>query len=642
MGEPSREYRVDIDWLRAVAVLAVIGFHFQLTGFRGGFVGVDIFFVISGYLIGGILLRDMSAGTFSFAGFWRRRARRILPALYVMIAGVTVPALVVLLQSERAAFLRSIASVALFVSNFFFWSHTSYFDRSAVGAPLLHTWSLAVEEQFYIGLPLLLWLLVRFTAGRPAVIVGGIVALGVASFAVSVSLITADQTSDAFYFPQSRAWEFLLGTCVALAPDPRWAPRWLVAATKYTGVGMIVAAIFSFRAGTPFPGFNALLPCVGAAIYIAAGPVVAANRALSGMEFIGRISYSLYLWHWPLFVLAELYSVSQQVTLPAKLVLLLVLLLVSWLSYQYVEQPFRHTRRSARAVFAASGAGALALLSISAVSLVGSGALYEDDARLAKLRVFQDYDQSPYAIGRCYVGRWTRDNHRDCFARSHEASVLLWGDSTAAHYLPGMTKLLEGRDVDVMVAARPRCYPTLAGWDRAESCRELGARIGRYVAEEKTSLVIISASWNIYLKELDRAPDMVIADIAATARTIAATGARVIVFGPPLQFRNDLPNILMRAAHREVEVDPADIVLPELFEIDARVRAAVADTGATFVSPLDALCPDGHCQLMATPDVPMIWDYAHLTVEGSELVIDRLAPEIRASLPNAKEARAIP
>jgi len=215
-----RDYREDIDWLRAIAVLAVVAFHFEMPAVFGGFVGVDIFFVISGYLITGIIQSEVKSGTFSFVQFYERRVRRLLPALYTMVALTTIPSFHYLLTSERSEFFRSVAAVVTFTSNFFFWFQTGYFDHAAVEKPLLHTWSLAVEEQFYLALPLLLWVLLRFARGGRFALPVALAALTIVSFALSVWLMRTDRSANAFFMSPPRAWEFLIGGIIAVEGFP--------------------------------------------------------------------------------------------------------------------------------------------------------------------------------------------------------------------------------------------------------------------------------------------------------------------------------------------------------------------------------------------------------------------------------------
>jgi len=252
-----RAYREDIDWLRAIAVLAVVAFHFEAPAVFGGFVGVDIFFVISGYLITGIIQSEVTAGAFSFAQFYERRVRRLLPALYAMVALTAIPAFHYLLTSERLEFFRSVTAVVTFTSNFFFWFQTGYFDHAAVEKPLLHTWSLAVEEQFYLALPLLLWGLLRLARGKRLALPIALGALGLASFALSIWLMKTDRSANAFFMSPPRAWEFLIGGLIATPGFP--VLRHAMAQATARGIALVLLAIpiFALRQG---PGFPASMP----------------------------------------------------------------------------------------------------------------------------------------------------------------------------------------------------------------------------------------------------------------------------------------------------------------------------------------------------------------------------------------------
>ena len=259
-------HRPEIDGLRAVAVVPVVLFHARVPGFSGGFVGVDVFFVISGFLITAILAADIAAGRFSLAGFYERRVRRIFPALFVMLAASTLAALALLLPFELAAFGRSLAAAALFVSNVFFGRETGYFVAAAETKPLLHTWSLAIEEQFYIAFPLCLWALSRL-APR-AVLVALLVALA-GSLAISIAT-THPQSDTAFFRTPARVWELLAGAALALAPRRRPLPRAAAEALAAGGLGLIAVAVFGFDARTPVPGSAAVQPVAGTVLVLAA------------------------------------------------------------------------------------------------------------------------------------------------------------------------------------------------------------------------------------------------------------------------------------------------------------------------------------------------------------------------------------
>ena len=234
-------------------MLAVVAFHFEMPGIWGGFVGVDIFFVISGYLITGIIQQELQAGNFSFARFYERRVRRLLPALYAMVALTAIPSFHYLLASERAEFFHSVVSVVTFTSNFFFWFQTGYFDHAAVEKPLLHTWSLAVEEQFYLALPLLLWGLARLAPGRRAALPVLLVVLTVASFALSVWLMRHEGSANAFFMSPPRAWEFLAGAIIAVKGFPVLRNELARTDRARRGAGAPRDTNFFAAAGTGFP-----------------------------------------------------------------------------------------------------------------------------------------------------------------------------------------------------------------------------------------------------------------------------------------------------------------------------------------------------------------------------------------------------
>ncbi len=311
------QYRPDIDGLRAIAVGTVVLFHAGICC-SGGYIGVDVFFVISGFLITSLLLKDLDRGTFTFVGFWERRTRRIAPALFVVSAATLVAGWLLLLPVDLINLGRATASQAVFAANVFYWLDSGYFSAASDEKPLLHTWSLAVEEQFYFIAPVLLWALyhVKPLRGRTSLLV--LMTLGiVSSFLVSVYGVARHPVA-AFYLLPTRAWELLLGSLVAtLPPIPSPLNRRTVrdfAAT--TGFASILVPAFLYTKETPFPGVAALAPCLGTALLIwangrtegTAPTFIARLLSLNPIVFVGLISYSLYLWHWPLLAFATYYS----------------------------------------------------------------------------------------------------------------------------------------------------------------------------------------------------------------------------------------------------------------------------------------------------------------------------------------------
>ncbi|WP_428031842.1 acyltransferase family protein [Ancylobacter sp.] len=366
------KYRSEIDGLRAVAVVPVILFHAGFGAFSGGYVGVDVFFVISGYLITMILLAEIEAGTFSIGRFYERRARRILPALFVVMAACVPFALLWMIPDQLRDFGRSVTAVVFFVSNFLFWSEEgSYFAAAAELKPLLHTWSLAVEEQYYLIAPLSLALLWRF--GRRTVF-WLVVATAVVSLAATEWGWRFAPRAN-FYLPQFRIWELLAGSICGFLAASHARPNNVLSAL---GLAMIVFAIFAFDAATPFPSLYALVPVGGAALivmYAHKGTFVARVLSARALVGIGLISYSAYLWHQPLFAFARIRALAEPA--PALMMGLAALSLgLAYLSWRFVEQPFRRGRPllpTRRAVFAASAVAGAVFAGFGAYASVSGG-----------------------------------------------------------------------------------------------------------------------------------------------------------------------------------------------------------------------------------------------------------------------------
>jgi peptidoglycan/LPS O-acetylase OafA/YrhL len=630
----TRDYREDIDWLRAIAVLAVVAFHFETPVVFGGFVGVDIFFVISGYLITGIIQSEVESGSFSFVSFYERRLRRLLPALYAMLALMAVPSFHSLLTSERAEFFRSVVAVVTFTSNFMFWFQTGYFDHVAVEKPLLHTWSLAVEEQFYLALPLLMWTLMRLARSRRVVLPGALGALAVASFALSVWLMRTDRSANAFFLSPPRAWEFLIGGIIALPGFPVLNNARAQQISRTIALVLLTIPIFSLRPGPGFPGVNAVLPCFGAAIFIWSGIGVPTEKRgryspLGVVRFFGQISYSLYLWHWPLFTFARFSKNSLVLDAGDKIALFALTVAISYLSWRFVEQPFRDRLLAPkrRAAFCGAAFATLTMLLGSAVGLALSLTPSNADRAAAQLDAFNNYDYRPlYRFGSCFVpGGGTFDGICLKLAPT-KTNVLLWGDSLAAQYFDGLRKTTDPQKVNVLQATRPACMPTLnAAAQGNTSCRSFAAQMQAYFGDHKPDLIMMSADWLEYARP-PRFEGM-ISDLVKTIAQLHASGIRVALLGPAVQFRSRLPSMLLRTHLRHADARPDDFVLPEIFALDRMMKAALPPAdGFLYISVADAVCPERQCPLTIDGGIPLSWDHAHLTAEGSEYVVGKLVP----------------
>ena len=628
-------YREDIDGLRALAVLAVIGFHFEAPRVFGGFVGVDIFFVISGFLITGIIQTEMREKTFSFARFYERRVRRLLPALYAMIALTAIPSFHYLLTSERLEFFRSAAAAATFTSNLFFWLQSGYFDHAAVEKPLLHTWSLAVEEQFYLALPPMLWAALRVANGRRSVLPIALALIGGGSLSLSIWLIATGRSDNAFFMSPPRAWEFLIGSVIAIEGFPVLNNRMLQHSIRGVAIVLILIPVFTYNQYQNFPGYRALLPCIGAAVFIWCGTGIP-NRVrhrlsfLSILRFCGQISYSLYLWHWPLFTFARFSKASLTLDIFDKTLLFALTVAISYLSWRFVEQPFRDRSLALtrRAAFCIAGLSTAVLLACSAAGIVISQTPTGADRDAITLDAYNSYDVQPiYRAGSCFRYDGGAVDQASCLsAVADKQNVLLWGDSYAAQYYHGLNHTIDPERVNLLQATQAACMPTLdASAQGNAACLTFAAQMGAFFRDSKPVLVVLSADWLEYA----RPPrfDGMIADIKQTISQLNDIGVSVVLLGPGVQFRGRLPSLLMRAHLRQVDADPADLVLPGIFSLDQMMKAALAGHEKfSYISVVDAVCPARQCPLMIDGRIPLTWDHAHLTAEGSAYVMDRLTP----------------
>ena len=522
-------YRADIDGMRAFAVLSVILFHFHIPGFRGGYVGVDIFFVISGYLISSILLRELDTGTFSIARFYERRIRRIVPALVVVLIATTIASALFMPPDKLAEFGRSVVATSLFYSNIFFSSQVGYFRAAASTQPLLHTWSLGVEEQFYIVWPIFLF--VAYALGLTRTKLWALVAtLAVAGLMLAERKSGTGNASRYFFLPQTRMWELMIGALVAFQFCPRLPARWQREAAAGTGIAMMVFAVVMFSNTTPFPSTWTLFPCLGAALIIHAGQSGASltSRLLSfyPFVFVGLISYSLYLWHWPIFVFASA-LLDRPITLLEAVQLIVLSIAVSVLSWRFVETPFRRspagTSKRLRLIFA----GALALIVTSAAGLVMhvSGGLPQrlDAETLRFYRASMDFNP---LRKHCHTDGVVLPSSEKCIvppSKDDTYNILVWGDSHADAFFPAAVLLAEKYGQRARQATKSGCLPLL-GAERftrrtrdnrftVRGCEEYNeAMIKMLEKGPRPALVILTGRWSLYTGKTDEKQEAYLVD----------------------------------------------------------------------------------------------------------------------------------
>lgn len=634
-------YRPDIDVLRAIAVLSVLCFHWHAPPFFGGFVGVDVFFVISGFLITRLILNEINSDQFSFARFYERRIRRILPALYLVIAATCIAAWFLLLPPQMTDLVNSITAVTFFSSNILFWQEAVYFDGPSALKPLLHTWSLSVEEQFYIVFPTLILMLMR----RPAIKVrnstAALIVICIGSFVYNVWQVGA-QPSSAFYLAPGRAWEFLVGSILAIGCVPAIKGRLVQFIVVTIGIIMVLFAAMMFRSYTPFPGVAALLPCLGTAICIWANT----NRVVSPIErkltlvaeFYGKISYSLYLWHWPVWVFAKLWLRPEaDFTTSNKFVMFLLTSAVSYASYRLVEQQFRNRMIVGRsALFASAGSTSVLLLVFAMAGYISNGFSSRVSPEIAALANYGTYPRAvPYREGICFLQPSQRIQEYDfnecLLPKSNMRNLLLIGDSLAAHYLPGLRRATFGSNINILQANAAACAPF---FDLAQpgfiNCNDMNELVRRHLHSYPPDVVIISANWRWYSQALGY--ERFIALLRATIDEIKRN-SEVILLGPSIEYEVPLPALLASAALRGTDLShPPKWVKPVVFALDNKMRIDFETTSKlTYVSILGASCPDNTCPLMVG-NTPLEWDAVHLTVAGSEAFIAAAVPQMATAL----------
>jgi peptidoglycan/LPS O-acetylase OafA/YrhL len=493
------KYRPDIDGLRAVAVLGVLLFHAGF-GFSGGYTGVDVFFVISGFLITRLIQQEVQAGTFSLAVFWERRIRRILPALVVMVGCTLAAGTMLLVPTDLAELAESSIAQALMGANVYFWQHAGYFDGPTELKPLLHTWSLAVEEQFYLVFPLLI-VACRRLPTRPwlAVLCG----LSLGSFALSV-WGTYAFSSATFYLLPTRAWELAAGAVLANLP-PHWKPsRKLAEPLAYLGMAGIAFSYFCYSSTTRFPGVAALVPCLGTALVIGSstGRLTSLGRmlALRPLVLVGLISYSLYLWHWPILALLR-YRIDEQLPPAVRLVAVTLSVVLAILSWRFIEQPFRRARGVSRArVFQAAIATSVGMLAISGfiLGMEGFPSRFPEDS----LKFVEGID----------APRRFKTRHAETVIADQlpllgdlsdpEVSFLVWGDSHAMVAGDLLEHLAAKYRLKGVAACRSGTAPLLGTWRPSEDpdALEWNQAVIDLVKRKRFPHVLLIARWESYVE----------------------------------------------------------------------------------------------------------------------------------------------
>jgi peptidoglycan/LPS O-acetylase OafA/YrhL len=617
---PSDRYRLDIDGLRAVAVLAVVAYHAFPEAVHGGFVGVDIFFVISGFLITGIIARELGDARFGLATFYARRVRRIFPALIVVLCAVLVMGWLWMLPGPYAQLSSDVFASAAFSANIALWLQSGYFDVEAARKPLLHLWSLGIEEQFYLVWPLVLMLASRLRLSLFWLACAG----AVASFALNVALIGSNPVAT-FYLPFTRAWELLAGGALACG----WSriDHGDTASNLRAGAGavLIALAIVVLDPASAFPGWWAAFPVAGSALILSAPKAWGCRHLLASrpMVWVGLISYPLYLWHWPLLVFFALIKFAPLTLLERALIVLLSIAL-AWATYRFVEIPFRFGRP--RPFKVASLASAMVLVAFAGAAVLRNGGF---DFRLpAEIRELARVptQTAQWRVGECMldISRQTRFAET-CVDRGRRPLVMLWGDSTAGALMPGLRRAQQTRDFGIAQFTSSSCIPAInVDIPGVQNCRAMNDKVLDLARQLKPDVVLLHGTWEKYL-------DHVAQTVAALKRD---TGARVVVLGGVPWWKRGLPNEVLRhymLHHSLIPARSGGIRLPDPY--DQTMRAALVGEGAEFISAREALCNDDGCltRIGDTASDISASDAVHLTEKGSVFLIAAIIDRVLAS-----------
>jgi peptidoglycan/LPS O-acetylase OafA/YrhL len=662
------QYRREIDGLRALAVLPVLLFHAGFQRFSGGYVGVDIFFVISGYLITSIIINELHAGTFSIVKFYERRARRILPALFLVMLACLPFAWLWMSPTGLESFSKSVVAVALFLSNILFWKEAGYFATANELKPLLHTWSLAVEEQYYVLFPLFLMLAWRFVSKRW--IVGFLLAGALVSLAASQWALTR-YTSASFYLLPTRGWELLVGALAAFylfsnnKHSESLSPLHQVA--SLLGLSLIIYCMFAYDKFTPFPGVNALPPTIGAVLIVLfANPQNLVGKLLGSklLVGIGLISYSTYLWHQPLFSFARYGSIQE----PSKIVYLLLImlsLLLAFFTWKFVETPFRNKNIvSRKQIF---WFGLLGSLFFIAVGLIG-----------VKNKGFEQRFSMPASLSSSFG---LTDSAHGCFDKPNLATnkdwlcdigakpastesvpqIMVFGDSHSKSAFDAFNEAALQANTHAVYSGASYCTPLLGIYilrdDQAQvGCHLLNQRVFDYVKAMQIKKVFLIGRWSVYTdggydgteatwigvtkdgkKDKPAARIAFEAGLKKTVEAYASIGAQLyIVEQVPQQTLNvqDLyykiyANDLQKVTESIVELSVSKQQHLQLQAFVSGLFKQHAQAGRLNLINFDNIFCDAEKCLFGTDKHSYYFDNNHLTTAGGRMVVDEIVKNIK-------------
>jgi peptidoglycan/LPS O-acetylase OafA/YrhL len=635
------KYRPEIDGLRALAVLPVVLFHADFSTFSGGFVGVDVFFVISGYLITSLILSDIAKGKFSYSNFYERRARRILPALFLVILCTLPIVWWFYLPADLKDYAESVAAIPLFLSNFVFESQSGYFERATDIKPLIHTWSLAVEEQFYLFFPAILLVMLRFTKDWVfhLILVLSVLSLMLAQWGIY------NAPTDTYFLLPTRIWELLVGSLVAIylfkADDRRISDLGCA-----IGIAMILFSVFAYDGETPFPGLSALLPTLGTCLFIIfAGPKTITFQVFSNRHIVllGLISYSLYLWHQPIFAIVK-YQSAEELSVILRMSMIALAIVLAFVSWKYIEAPWRDASRVSRKTLIIASVGfSLFFIQFGIIGALKDGDLYRFDQKTMAI-------SSPVSGAGCPI-RKTPEKACLIGDADMEPSIVILGDSHASALSHSFDQNLKSVGKSAYSYTSGWCPPFIdvdvSNDDKKDCATVRNAGLQRAFTDDNIKTVVLHAEWANYTTgtRWGRRSERFVSDefstqlntaenqrvfargLERTVSQLTKAGKAIVIVGSVPEYNVNIPNFLAihysktgllngtRFPITQVEYNHRNAGVQNAFDHLAESQ------NLSFVDPFSLFCPLNRCQKFGDDQQILYTDGNHLSLAGANKLV---------------------
>lgn len=638
---PNLAYRPDIDGLRAIAVLAVVLYHFGIGRLDGGFVGVDVFFVISGFLITGIIQREIEQGKFTFVGFYERRIRRIFPALFFMLAATLALSYFLLLPSDLVLLGKSTLATLVFGSNIFFWRTSGYFNPESDLNPLLHTWSLAVEEQFYIGLPFVLLAVWRWKRDWLSPVLIGAMAV---SFALCL-WVMQKRPDAGFYLSPFRGWELLVGGILAIRRKSiLWGP-WLRELVAWLSFSMLAASLWLIQSGSDFPGWQAWVPVVATAglIYIHGSGETSVSKLLSlkPMVWVGLISYSLYLWHWPVLYFLNYLNAFEPINNLAWLGVV-ISIVIAFVSSRYVEKPFRENKQFfTRKVVYTMAICASMILAFAALFFWKSAGM---PCRFSEAIQALDKERNPYIpFKECDTNSVIDGKLNDrCIIgdKTQKPTLIVWGDSHAMSIAPALDSIFKKKRLSAIVSPNSGC-PGILNLEIANDsdCRSQNESVLRFIRENRQiKTVVLHSYWGFYtgnnswkLSKVNGVPGLSYLgqSLDLTVEKLNRLDKNVIVIGQVATSPTTPTAVVLQRTFKKH--DKAPFTYTEFKEINNDFSNALSKVSPgrkfRYIDLSSYMCSSGKCSYMINAK-NMYRDTDHLSISGARYLEPYLENEL--------------